>query len=72
MSREPSSATGRKFLGSHFVTCNTYGRLYLNREGTAYVGNCPRCGQSHRVRAGAGGANVTMVQIVCTYAVYRR
>ncbi|KAF0096166.1 MAG: Uncharacterized protein E1N59_133 [Puniceicoccaceae bacterium 5H] len=62
-----TSSAGRKFIGAHFQPCNIYGRLYLNKEGTAYVGNCPKCGQSHRVKAGPKGADVKMVQIFCFY-----
>lgn len=36
--REP-----KKFLGIYFECCKIYGRLYQNKEGTHYVGRCPRC-----------------------------
>ena len=39
----------RKFLGIFFSCCNVYGRLYQNKDGTAYVGRCPRCMRSIRV-----------------------
>lgn len=48
---------GRPFLGVRFVQCNAYGRLYLNREGIAYVGRCPRCGEPYRVAIGENGTN---------------
>ncbi len=47
----------RKFLGVMFHCCNIYGRIYKNKEGTAYVGNCPRCMKSIRVNIGEGGTN---------------
>ena len=28
----------RKFLGVYFSCCHVYGRLYQNKQGTAYVG----------------------------------
>lgn len=31
----------RSFLGIHYVKCGTYGRIYKNKDGNAYVGNCP-------------------------------
>jgi hypothetical protein len=46
---------GRRFLGVQFQDCRVYGRLYINDEGTAYVGRCPRCGNPVRVPIGDHG-----------------
>ena len=45
----------RKFLGIWFECCHVYGRLYKNRQGTHYVGRCPKCLRSVQVRIGGEG-----------------
>jgi len=45
------------FLGIMFNCCNIYGRIYKNKEGTAYVGHCPKCMRSIRIKVGEGGTN---------------
>lgn len=45
------------FLGIMFNCCNTYGRIYKNKEGTAYVGRCPRCMRNLKVQIGEGGTS---------------
>lgn len=45
----------RRFLGVQFINCGVYGRLYKNKEGTAYEGRCPKCGQYYKIRVGEGG-----------------
>lgn len=47
----------KNFLGIYFDCCNVYGRLYKNKEGTHYVGRCPRCLRPLRVPIGEGGTN---------------
>jgi len=53
----PSPPAARPFLGVNFAACRVYGRLYRNREGTAYEGHCPRCGRAVRIGIAAQGIN---------------
>ncbi len=51
------SARGpRRFVGVRFACCDIYTRVYINREGTAYEGCCPRCFRTVRLRIGPGGS----------------
>lgn len=45
----------RKFLGIMFDCCGVYGRIYPNKENTAYVGRCPHCLRPIRISIGEGG-----------------
>ncbi len=47
----------KKYLGIMFKCCSAYGRIYENKDKTAYVGRCPRCLRSVRVKIGEGGTN---------------
>ena len=52
--RQPDS---RRFVGVHFVCCDVYSRVYINRDQTAYEGNCPKCAKRVRLRIGPGGTD---------------
>ena len=45
------------YLGIMFNCCNTYGRIYKNKEGKAYVGRCPKCMRSIKIPIGEGGTS---------------
>lgn len=50
-------AESRRFVGVHFVCCDVYTRVYINRDATAYEGNCPKCAKRVRLRIGPGGTD---------------
>ncbi len=55
--RRTSAQAQRRFVGIHFVCCDVYSRVYVNREETAYEGNCPKCAKRVRLRIGPGGTD---------------
>lgn len=50
-----SNTRENKYLGIMYNCCGIYGRIYKNKEGTAYIGRCPKCMRSIRVAVGSGG-----------------
>ena len=55
---------GRPFVGMHFKCCNVYSRIYINAEGSAYAGGCPRCGGWIRVRIGPEGTEARFFEAI--------
>jgi hypothetical protein len=51
------ATAGRRFVGVHFVCCDVYTRVYVNRDETAYEGKCPRCAKRVTLRIGPGGTD---------------
>jgi hypothetical protein len=47
----------KPFLGVHFTCCDVYSRVYPNRDGTAYVGHCPKCAKRVQFKVGPGGTD---------------
>ena len=55
---QPSSdRLPRPYLGVKFECCSIYARIYQNKKGTHYIGNCPKCAKQIRVRIGQGGSD---------------
>lgn len=65
MANQPQQSGKKKFLGIHFLGCNTYGRLYPNKENTHFVGRCPKCGLTLKVRIGEGGVDDRFFKSPC-------
>jgi hypothetical protein len=53
----PAAPAERKFVGVHFTCCDAYTRVYINRDQTAYEGNCPKCAKKLRLPIGPGGTD---------------
>jgi hypothetical protein len=52
-----AGASGRRFVGVQFTCCDVYSRVYINRDETAYEGNCPKCAKRVRLSIGYGGTD---------------
>jgi hypothetical protein len=48
---------GRRFVGVTFACCDVYARVYVNHDGTAYEGRCPKCAKKVRLEIGPGGTD---------------
>jgi hypothetical protein len=48
---------GRPWLAVHWRCCNVYNRVYRNRQGDTYQGQCPKCSRRVNVRVGPNGTN---------------
>ena len=53
----PEQKRQRKFIGVKFNCCGIYIRVYINKEGTAYEGRCPKCFRPVKFRVGDGGTD---------------
>jgi hypothetical protein len=54
---EEQGTGGRRFVGVRFLCCDVYVRVYVNRDETAYEGNCPKCAKRLTLRIGPGGTD---------------
>lgn len=54
---EGAAAPSRPFLSVQLACCGVYQRIYRDRDGKSYQGQCPRCGKPVRFTVGAGGTS---------------
>ncbi|MCK4858430.1 MAG: hypothetical protein KAT58_10705 [candidate division Zixibacteria bacterium] len=47
----------RPYIGVIFKCCHIYSRVYLNKQGTAYVGRCPKCARQFRIKVSPHGSH---------------
>ena len=47
----------RKFIGVKFNCCGIYVRIYINKDGTAYEGRCPKCFRPVKFKIGGDGTD---------------
>jgi len=53
----PETKERRKFIGVKFNCCGIYVRVYINKEGTAYEGRCPKCFRPVKFKIGGDGTD---------------
>ncbi|MFQ5733635.1 MAG: hypothetical protein ACE5KM_16990 [Planctomycetaceae bacterium] len=51
------SRPAKPFVGVHMKCCNTYVRAYMNAEGNAFTGWCPRCAMPVRIEIAKEGGS---------------
>lgn len=53
---EMDTTNKRPSVGIYFRCCRVYSRIYLNRQGTAFVGWCPKCAAKIEMKVSPTGS----------------
>ena len=53
----------KKYLGLKYTCCGVYSRVYVNRDGTAYEGRCPKCLKPVKLKIGEGGTDSRFFEV---------
>lgn len=53
------------FLSLYFACAHAYGRAYKTRDGSCYLGRCPKCGKTIDFPIGEGGTSKRMFEVSC-------
>lgn len=61
----PLAATGRPWIGVHFVCANRYVRVYRAADGSSYTARCPHCARCAVFRVAPGGTNARQFEVSC-------
>jgi hypothetical protein len=63
---EPRPAARKQaFLSLYFACAHAYGRAYKQRDGSCYMGRCPKCGKTVDFPIGEGGTSRRMFEVSC-------
>ncbi len=56
-SAAPRARRDRPWIAVSFQCCNTYSRIYITADRSAFAGFCPRCAQAVRVGISPDGSD---------------
>ncbi len=63
--RSGPGADARPWIGVRFRCAGAYLRVLRNKDATAYLASCPRCGKRIRFRVGPGGTDQRFFEVSC-------
>lgn len=60
---DETDTTQRPFVGILFQCCGAYSRVFINRAGDGYQGNCPKCSKPVKLRIAPGGSDARFFEV---------